>query len=241
MTKSVLITGASRGLGAGIARQFAARGYNLALTGRKYEELEKLRVELQGLAPQVCIRTLDVAEFDTVEGVLRECADELNGLDIVIVNAGVAFFGESEFEQVRATIDVNLTGAIATSRAAVAIFREQGRGQLVGISSVSATRGTQGTGAYCASKAGFSIYLEALRCETYHEPLVITELAPGYIDTELNRSLKSRPFVVSTDKGTRIIADLIEKQVSFRYVPGWPWALVGRFLKLLPISLLRKV
>ena len=244
MSKSVLITGAARGLGAGLARQFAARGYKLALTGRKLEDLETLKAELQTQSPQVCIRSLDVADFDTIPVVLRECTEELGGLDIVIVNAGVAFtarIGEGKFEQMRATIDVNLTGAIATSEAAVELFRKQGRGQLVGLSSIAALRGMRGQGAYCATKAGFSKYLEALRCETVGEPVIVTELAPGYIDTDLNRSLASRPFVVSKEKGTRIMADLIERQVGFRYVPPWPWTLVAQFMKLLPISMLRKM
>ena len=141
----------------------------------------------------------------------------------------------------RATIDVNLTGAIATSEAAVTLFREQGRGQLVGISSIAALRGMRGQSAYCATKAAFSTYLESLRCESAGEPLTVTELAPGYIDTELNRSLASRPFVISAEKGTRIMADLIEKQVSFRYVPPWPWTLVAQIIKLLPIVMLRKM
>jgi hypothetical protein len=145
------------------------------------------------------------------------------------------------FEQMRTTIDVNLTGAIATAEAALEIFREQGTGQLVGISSIAALRGMPRQGAYSATKAGFSKYLEALRCETFNESISITELSPGYIDTELNRSLASRPFVISAEKGTRIMADLIEKQVGFRYVPPWPWTLVAQFLKLLPIAMLRKL
>ena len=244
MTRSVLITGASRGLGEGLARQFAARGYKLALTARKLEDVESLKGQLQSESPQVCVRSLDVADFNAVPGVLRECAEELGGLDIVIVNAGVAIAargGQGMFEQMRTTIDVNLTGAIATAEAALEIFREQGKGQLVGISSVAALRGIPGQGAYSATKAGFGKYLEAMRCETYKEDISVTELAPGYIDTDLNRSLASRPFVVSAEKGTRIMADLIEKQVGFRYVPPWPWTLVAQFMKLLPVALLRKL
>ena len=244
MSKSVLITGATRGLGEGLARQFAARGYRLALTGRSQEDLDKLAADLQAQATQVCARVLDVTDFDAVAVTLRECAEELGGLDIVVVNAGVAFAakaGEGKFEQMRATIDVNLNGAIATADAAIELFRAQGHGQLVGLSSVAALRGMGGNGAYCASKAGFSKYLEALRSETLDEPITITELSPGYIDTDLNRSLSNRPFVVSAEKGTRIMADLIERQVSFSYVPRWPWTLVAQVIKLLPIRVLSKM
>ena len=244
MTKSVLITGASRGLGEGLARQFAARGYKLALTARNPADLEALKADLQGQSPQICTRALDVVDYESVPVVLRECAEELGGLDIVIANAGIAIAaraGKGGFTDMRSTIDINLNGGIATSEAAIELFREQGRGQLVGISSVAALRGIPGQGAYSASKAGFSKYLEALRCETFKENISITELAPGYIDTDLNRSLASRPFVVSAEKGTRIMADLIERKVSSRYVPPWPWTLVAQFMKLLPISMLRRM
>lgn len=244
MSKSVLITGATRGLGENLARQFAARGYKLGLVGRNTDALESLATELRPQSPQVCTRVLDVGDFDSIPTVLRECADELGGLDIVIANAGVAIAGragEGHFQSMRTTIDINLTGAIATSEAAIEIFRSQGHGQLVGITSVAALRGMRGQGAYSASKAGFSKYLEAVRCETLDEPISVTELAPGYIDTDLNRSLASRPFVVSAEKGTRVMADLIEKKVGFRYVPPWPWTLVAQVIKLLPISMLRKM
>ncbi len=244
MTKAILITGASRGLGEGLARQFASRGYRLALTARDQQTLQTLKEELEPQAGQVCIRALDVTDFERVPLVLRSCAQELGGLDVVVVNAGVAMAarsGQGKFDSMRTTLDVNLIGAIATADAAVALFREQGRGQLVGITSVAALRGMAGQGAYSASKAGFSKYLEALRCETYNEKITVSELAPGYIDTDLNRSLASRPFLVTSQKGTRIMADLIERGVSFRYVPPWPWTLVAQFLKLIPVSLLRKM
>jgi short-subunit dehydrogenase len=77
MSKSVLITGASRGLGEGLARQFAGRGYKLALTARSLEDLEKLRAQLQDQAAQICIRSLDVADYASVPEVLRECAARL--------------------------------------------------------------------------------------------------------------------------------------------------------------------
>ena len=244
MTKSVLITGASRGLGEGMARHFAERGYKLALTARDSASLEQLQAELSAQSPQVVIKSLDVSNSGTIAGLVRECARELGGMDIVVVNAGVALaagVGEGKFESMRQTIATNLIGAMATADAAVELFREQGRGQLVGITSVAALRGFRRQGAYSASKAGFSKYLEALRCETHGETITVTELAPGYIDTDLNRSLASRPFLVSMEKGTRIMVDLIEREVGFRYVPPWPWSLVSQVLKFLPISLLRRM
>ncbi len=244
MSKSILITGASRGLGEGLARQFAARGYKLALTARNRDDLQDLATALQGQAAQVITKTLEVTDFNAITGVFEECSRELGGVDIIIANAGVGFdtpAGKGHFENIRTTINVNLTGAIATAEAAIELFRKQGRGQLVGITSVAGVRGMRGQGAYSASKAGFGKYLEALRCETTGEPIIITELAPGFIDTDMNRAVPNRPFLVDVQKGTGIMADLIERQVGFRYVPPWPWTLVAQFLKVLPDNILKKM
>ena len=242
--RSVLITGATRGLGENLARHFAARGYKLALTGRRQADLDRLGAELQGQAASVVLETLDVSEFDAIEGVVRRCAEQLDGLDIIVINAGVGFTtpaGKGHFELVRQTIDINLTGAIATAEAAVALFREQGHGQIVGISSVAGVRGMRGQGVYCATKAGFSRYLESLRVETRGDAIVVTDLAPGYIDTDINRSAPSRPFLVTAEHGTKIMADLIERKVSFRFVPPWPWTVVARVLGWLPDSVIAKM
>jgi len=242
--KSVLITGATRGLGENLARQFAARGYRLALTGRNQADLDHLGSELAGQAADIVLQTLDVSDYGAIAGALENCATRLGGLDIVVVNAGVAIstpVGKGHFEQVRQTIDINLTAAIATCEAAVELFRKQGHGQVVGISSLAGVRGMRGNGVYCATKAGFGRYLEAIRLETRRDSIVVTELAPGYIDTDLNRSLANRPFLVTAEKGTKIMADLIERKVSFRYVPPWPWSLVAPVLKWLPDSIVAKM
>ena len=244
MTKSVLITGAARGLGANLAREFANRGYRLALTGRTESSLQPLAEELRQLSPQVIVQELDVENIEMIPDVLRRCAQALDGLDIIVANAGIAIptpVGKGNVEQLTSVLNINLLGGIVTAEAAIELFREQGGGQLVGITSVAGVRGVRNQGAYCASKAGFSRYLEAARLETLDENISITELAPGFIDTDLNRGLASRPFVISAEKGTRIMADLIERRVKFSFVPPWPWSLVARILAWLPESVIRKM
>ncbi len=239
--KTVLITGASSGLGEGLAREFARRGYGLALTARRLEKLETLQKELESISPKVVIKKLDVTQYDTIQTILEEAEQELGSLDIVVANAGVGLMfpvGSDNFDQVRTTIDTNITGAVATIDAAVRIFQRLGRGHIVGISSVAAVRGLPDSSIYSASKAAVSRYLEALRIETLKKNITVTDLAPGYIDTELNRGLASRPFVIPAEKGTRIMADMIERKVSFSYVPAWPWTLVAKILQVLPAKLL---
>jgi short-subunit dehydrogenase len=227
-----------------MARHFAERGYRLALTARNTTDLGQLQDELVKVSPAVCTRELDVTDYEHIPTVLKECSDELGGLDIVVVNAGVAqaaATGTGEFASMQTTLAINLTGAIATCEAALALFRDQGHGHLVGVTSVAALRGMRHQAAYCASKAGFSKYLESARCETLHEPITVTELAPGFIDTDMNRSMASRPFLVSAEKGTAYMVDLIEHGSRFSYVPPWPWTLVAQVLKVMPLRLLARM
>jgi NADP-dependent 3-hydroxy acid dehydrogenase YdfG len=238
MAKSIVITGASSGLGEGMARHLAKRGHRLALCARRRERLDALAKELAKLASgEPIVEELDVTDYASIPGVMDRIAKRLGRIDVLIANAGIAVntpIGKGKFDDVRRTIETNLLGAIATMEAAVELFRKQGGGHVVGISSVAAARGMKGQGAYSASKAGLSRYLEALRVEVLRDNIRVTDLAPGYIDTDLNRSIPNRPFLVTAERGTEILADLIEKQVAFRYVPAWPWTIVAQVLKILP-------
>ena len=242
MNKSILITGASSGLGEAMAREFAQRGYRLALMARRLEKLETLQKELQVLSPKVVVKALDVTQYSNVKTIFAAAAQELDGLDIVVVNSGVGHMmpvGSNKFEKVLATVNTNITGAVACIDAAVQIFQRQGHGHVVGISSVAAVRGLPDSGIYSASKAAISRYLEALRVETCKKSnIFVTELAPGYIDTPLNRDLASRPFVIPVEKGARILANKIERKVKFSYVPTLPWAILAPIIRVIPTRFL---
>jgi NADP-dependent 3-hydroxy acid dehydrogenase YdfG len=245
MAKSIMITGASSGLGEGMARHLARRGHRLALCARRRDRLDALATELANLpGGKPIVEELDVTDYASVPVVMARIASQLGRLDVVIANAGIAIntpVGKGNFDDVRRTIETNLLGAIATIEAAVEMFRKQGGGHVVGISSVAAARGMKGQGAYSASKAGLSRYLEAVRAEVLRDNIRVTDLAPGYIDTDLNRSIANRPFLVTAERGTEILADLIEKQVGFRYVPSWPWTVVAQILKVLPTKAIARM
>jgi len=136
---------------------------------------------------------------------------------------------------------VNLLGAMATVDAAAAYFLKKGKGHIVGSSSVAAFRGMPKSSAYCASKAGFAIYLESVRAELYKKNIDVSVLYPGYIDTPLNDMLKNRPFLISVEKGAQIISRLIEKRVKSSTVPVYPWNIVGRLMKILPTGVIAKM
>lgn len=242
MARSIFITGASSGLGEALAIEFARRGYAIAIAARRVERIESLAARLQEAgAAAVLPLALDVTDFSSIDGALERAAREFGRLDIVVVNAGVGFslpVGRGKFEQIRQTIDTNLTAAIATIEFALPRLRAQGGGQIVAITSVAGSRGMPFMGAYSAAKSGLHRYVQALRAEVLHEPIVITELAPGYIDTDMNRGAKSRPFVIPLERGGAILARMIERRVGHRFVPMWPWTLLAPLVKLLPTRLL---
>ncbi len=245
MNKSILITGASSGIGKAVAYEMARKGYSLALASQRMDLLNDIKEDIQRqFHPKaVAVRGLDVTHYEDVFSAVKEMADEIGGLDIVFANAGVALgerVGKGDFEKARRTIEVNLIGAIATVDAAVAYFLKKGSGHIVGTSSVAAFRGLPRSSAYSASKAGLAVYLEAVRAELYRKNIDVTVLYPGYIDTPLNNMLPSRPFLISVEKGAAIITRLIEKKVKSSTVPVYPWNIVGQLLKILPTGVISK-
>ena len=241
MAKTVFITGASSGIGRGLALEFAGRGYDLFLTARRLEALEQIRAEIATRDParRVEVRQLDVNDDGDVASAIAEAAERLGRCDIVVANAGVGnsgLVGEGNVERARLIVETNLIGAIATIDAAVALFRRQGGGQVVGVTSVAGERGLPGSSSYSASKAGLKVYLESVRAETHGEPIKVTTIAPGYIDTPINQDMKDRPFLIDVEKGARITADLIERGVGHSFVPRFPWNVIVPLLRVLPTA-----
>jgi short-subunit dehydrogenase len=247
MAKTILITGASSGLGEEMARQFAALGHDLALSARRTDRLETLKKEIEGAHPgrRIEIRRLDVNDHDQVFEVFRAFADDFGTLDRVVVNAGLgkgAPLGTGRFDANRDTAVTNFIGALAQTEAAMEIFRRQDHGHLVMISSVSAMRGMPKTvTTYAATKAGVAHLAEGVRAEVMGTPIKVSVIYPGYIRSEMNERVKHVPFIVSTEKGVAAMVDAIEKEKASARVPGWPWVPVGFALRHLPLPLARRL
>jgi len=246
VAKTVFITGASSGIGRALAQALAGRGYDLFLTARRLDALAEVRSEITAANPgrRVEVRALDVTDDADVATAIAEAAEKLGRCDIVVANAGLGNsprVGEGGMERNRQIVETNLIGVMATVDAAVALFRRQGgAGQVVGISSVAGVRGLPGSASYSASKAGVTVYLESVRAETYGEPITVTTIAPGYIDTPINQDVKSRPFLIDVEKGAQITADLIERGAGYSTVPRFPWTVVAPLLRVLPTSWLAR-
>jgi short-subunit dehydrogenase len=247
MTKNVLITGASSGLGAEMARQFAAKGYDVALCARRTERLEELQKEIANEHPnvKVLVKALDVNDHDAVFRVFHEFADELGHLDKVVVNAGLGKgqpLGTGRFDANRQTAETNFIGALAQTEAAAEIFRRQNAGHLVMISSVSAVRGMpKNLTTYAATKAAVAHLADGFRADVYGKPIKVTVLYPGYIVSEMSARSETSFLMTSTEKGVKAMVSAIEKEKASARVPGWPWEPLGFAMKHLPLPLARKL
>lgn len=245
MTRPItLITGASSGLGAGMAREFAHRGHDLALCARRLPQLQALASELLQRHPglRIRVRAVDVTDAHQVTLAFEGFAQALGRIDRVVVNAGQGGASPLGEGDVNAALDVartNFVGAVAQCDAAMRIFRRQGRGHLVTVASVSAVRGMPGGMAtYAASKAAVATLSEGLRNEmkAARLPIRVTTLMPGFIHTPLNAHHAHKPFAVDASTGCKALADAIERAPDVAYVPHWPWRWLAQLLKWLPAS-----
>ncbi|TWB19096.1 hypothetical protein FBZ89_108153 [Nitrospirillum amazonense] len=245
--KTILITGASSGLGQGMAREFAALGRDLALCARRTDRLEALRDELLRAHPgiRVAIRPLDVTDHAAVFETFRAFDIEMGGLDRIIVNAGIGAgrrIGTGHFADNLATAQTNFVAALAQCEAALELFRTRNKGHLVVISSMSALRGLpKHLTTYAATKAGLAALTEGIQADLLRSPIRVSSILPGYIRTELNEGAKRLPFAIPDDVGSRLLVRAIEREPAKAYVPAWPWAYMAPVLRLLPLSLVAKL
>jgi NADP-dependent 3-hydroxy acid dehydrogenase YdfG len=242
----ILITGASSGLGEGMARRFAAMGRDLALAARRIDRLASLQQELLAAHPgvRVEVAAMDVDDPESVATVVPDLAARLGGLDRFVVNAGIgkgASVGTGKAAVNRAVLHTNVLGAHAQCEAAMEIFRAQGSGHLVLISSVASIRGMRETRtAYGASKAAVNALAEGIRSDVWGTGITVTTILPGYIATEINVGRRG-PFTVDLDTGVDALTAAVEREPVRAFVPGWPWRPVAGLLRVLPLSVVRRV
>ena len=206
--QSILITGASSGIGEALARAYAAPGVSLALGGRDASRLEGCAATCRVRGATVSVAMVDVTEADKVAAWVRH-ADSAAPLDLVIANAGISagtgLGGESP-EQTRAIFGVNLDGVLNTVLPAIPLLQARRRGQIALMSSLAAFRGFPGAPAYCASKAAVRVWGEGLRGSLGSDGIEVSVICPGFVEsrmTEVNRF--PMPFLMSAERAATII------------------------------------
>jgi short-subunit dehydrogenase len=231
----VVITGASGGLGAAIARRYANAGATLGLIARRTGELDRIAADCPG---PCATHAADVRDSKAMRAAAANFNAQHGVPDIVIANAGVSIGTLTEAPEdeqaFRDVLDINVIGMVNTFQPYIAAMRKRGSGVLVGIASVAGYRGLPGSGAYSASKAAAISYLESLRVELRGTGVTVITICPGYIVTAMTSHNPYRmPFIMTAETAAEKIATLIARRKTYAVIP-WQMAIVARLMHVLP-------
>jgi NADP-dependent 3-hydroxy acid dehydrogenase YdfG len=190
--KTVVITGASRGIGAEAARVFAAAGANVALIARSSDAIENLAAEI---GVQAVALTCDVASYASVEGAIAKTKETFGSVDILINNAGViepiAHLASADPDEWGTVIDINLKGVFNGMRAVLPIMIASGVGSILTISSGAAHGPVEAWSHYCASKAAVKMLTECVHKENSADGIRVIGLSPGTVATQMQVEIKA--------------------------------------------------
>jgi short-subunit dehydrogenase len=245
---SLLLTGASSGLGAGLAKAYARPGATLHLSGRDLKRLEAVAESCRGRGAEVFATRLDVTDRDATAAWVAE-AEARRPLDLVIANAGISAGtsgGGENVEQTRAIFAVNLDGVVNTVMPALAAMRQRKSGRIGLMSSLAGFRGLPGAPAYCASKAAVRVWGEALRGELFPDGVTVSVICPGFVTTPMTAvNTFKMPFLMEVDRAAAIIVRGLERgqgriafplpmYLAIRLLAGLPSAWVDRLMEKMP-------
>ena len=190
MNKTVLITGATSGIGLGCARKFAENGDRLILTGRNEKRLEEIRRELEEKGTKVLILTFDVRDSQKAKQQIDNLPEEWKEIDVLVNNAGLALGLEPEYEgdlnDWEVMIDTNIKGLLTMTRLVVPGMVERNSGHIINIGSVAGDAAYAGGNVYCATKAAVKALTDGLRIDVANTDIRVTTLKPGLVETNFS-------------------------------------------------------
>ena len=236
--KVVMITGASSGIGRGLAVELARRGAMIGLVARRVELMEEVVHEVEAVGSNALALPADVQDASSMSAAAANLSAELGPVDILIANAGIGPTRDAaqiDAEEIASVINVNVIGASNSVAAVIPEMVERGSGQLVVISSLAAYRGLPKSAAYCASKAAVSAFFESLRLDLEPRGIAVTIIHPGFIKTPLTAGREAQmPFLMELDDAVKKMANAIEKRRK-RYSFPWQLATIVRAGMIMPI------
>ena len=194
--RTVLVTGASSGIGRETALAFAAAGANLVLVARRAKVLAKVAAEARKLGAATLVATADVTQPEAVTAAFRKAVKRFGAVDVVVNNAGVlipAKVVDLRTSDLQRMLDVNLIGALHVMQEAVKVMRRQGSGHIVNVASLAGRRGFSPLGGYCATKFALVGLTEALRTELVGERIHVSLVLPGVVDTPMAAVAQADP------------------------------------------------
>lgn len=211
----VILTGASSGIGAEIAKQLAARGAKIALLARRKDQLESLAKDVRQEGGEAWAISCDVAQRESVREAFKEAIEKLGGVDIVILNAGIGkptpAIAKLDVESFEDIIQINVMGVVYGIEQVLPHMLAAGKGAIVGVSSLAAYRGLPASTAYGASKAAVTNMLEGMRVELAPRGIEVITVSPGFVETPMTAKNKHpMPFMWPVERAARTIIMGIE-------------------------------
>ncbi len=240
----VLITGASSGIGRGLALELARRGARLGLLARRADELNRIVSEIEASDGIALPLPADITDVDAVSKAVAELREALGPIDVLIANAGIG--GSKAADKLSAAdvakvINVNVIGVANSTTAVIPEMVTRGQGQLVIISSLAAYRGLPKSAAYCASKAAVSAFAESLRVDLQSLGIDVTIIHPGFIKTPLTEGRHAQmPWLMELDDAVKkMVRAIAARKKSYAF--PWQLATIVRACMVLPIPLYDRI
>ena len=236
--RTIFLTGASSGIGEGLAVALAKRRAILGLVARRREMLEELADRCEKAGGTARAFAADVTDAAAIAEAASSFRQEFGHIDIMIANAGIGGNDDKtrgyDPEAVKKVVDINLLGAVNAVHAVVPDMIERRSGQLVAISSLAGFRGLPKSAAYSASKAGMTAFFESVRLDVTDKGVSVTIIQPGFIRTPLTSSRANKmPFLMELDDAIPHFIAAIEKRKRFAAFP-WQLATLVRAGKFMP-------
>ncbi|NQW10864.1 MAG: SDR family NAD(P)-dependent oxidoreductase [Alphaproteobacteria bacterium] len=236
--RTILITGASSGIGSALALEYAAPGVTLFLGGRNRDRLELVAEQARAKGAAAEIRQMNVADAEATRAWI-EAADDAHPLDLVVANAGISagtagLTGGEPEEQVRAVFRTNVDGVLNTVLPMIPRMVARRRGQLALVASLAGYRGVPGAPSYCGSKAAVKVFGEGLRGTLHDAGVGVCVICPGYIRTPMTDvNTFPMPFLMGVEQAARVIRRGLARNKP-RIAFPWPMATAVWLLQALP-------
>ena len=238
--RTILVTGASSGIGRALALEYARRGAHVFVTARREAELASLCSDITASGGRASKAVCDVSDPSAAFETVRAAERELGSLDMVVANAGVGgtqHAGRLSLDEMMKTIDVNVKGAMATLASAIPIMLHQKQGHLVGVSSLAGRRALPASAVYSASKAALSTFLEGLRIDLAPARIRVSDVQPGFVETPMTATNDfPMPFLWPVEKAARHIVDRLEDGAQVVAFP-LPLTAATRLSRVMPFAL----